>query len=653
MKKRSSAHAFNTKDFEKKFHYAGNDLGAVYSPQSTTFRLWAPTAQHVELMLFNTGHKKETPRTLAMKRDVQGTWLLNVAGDLRNLYYRYRLTQTGKSGHVEAVDPYAVAVGANGNRAMITDLRDTDPKDWDSDKKPEFEQATDAVIYEVHVRDFTIHASSGTKNAGKYLGLAEKGTRGPDGIKTGVDHLKDLGVTHVHLLPVADFASIDETKKNGQYNWGYDPKNYNVPEGWYATDPVDGRVRVREFKEMVMGLHRAGLRVVLDVVYNHTYHSADSHFQHVVPDYYYRQNAEGGFSNGSGCGNEVASERSMVRKLMIDSLVHWVKEYHVDGFRFDLMGLHDLDTMKQIRKAMDKIDPSIILYGEGWTGGDSPLPWDQRAMKTNVGRLDRVAAFNDTIRDAIKGHVAEHHSGGFVQGASDMENRLKTGIVASIKHKQVKASKDDLWNGSWAKEPHHAVSYASCHDNHTLWDKILLTTAGLNDVDRIRMYKLAAAIVMTSQGICFIHAGEELLRTKKGHENSYNLPDRINAIDWRRKIKHKDVYEYYRGLIALRLANPEFRMKTSADIRKNLYFLDMPNAGMVGYVLKGSGTSEAADKFVVIFNARAEKETVQLPGSGWNVLVDETRAGATTLRKISGDKAEIAPRSAMVLTRQA
>jgi len=651
MKKKPVHNPFNSAAFAKKFHYAKQDLGAAYSPQSTRFRVWAPTAQQVDVLIYQTGHKQELPRTVTMNRDVKGTWVLNVAGDLKNLYYSYRLYHAGVSVPVDAVDPYAVATGANGNRAMIIDLRDTDPRGWESDRKPAFADPTDAVIYEVHVRDFTIHSTSGSKTPGKYIGLSAAGTRGPQGIKTGVDHLRELGVTHVHVLPVADYASIDETKTSAQYNWGYDPKNYNVPEGSYATDPFDGRVRVREFKQMVQGLHKAGLRVVLDVVYNHTYHSTDSHFQHLVPGYYYRQNAEGGFANGSACGNEVASDRSMVRKMMIDSLVHWVREYHVDGFRFDLMGLHDLETMKQIRRAMDKIDPSIILYGEGWTGGDSPLPFQHRAMKTNVGKLKRIAAFNDTIRDAIKGHVAEHHSGGFVQGAPGLEERLKTGITASIRHKQIAYPKGDNWSGPWAKEPYHCVSYASCHDNHTLWDKILITSPGLNEADRIRMYKLAAAIVMTSQGICFIHAGEELLRTKNGHENSYNLPDRINAIDWRRKNKYADVNAYYRGLIALRKAHPALRMKTASDIRRHLGFLSMPAAGMVGYCIAGKEVGDSADWLVVIFNATAEAQAVNLPETGWSVLVDGEKAGTKPLRKLKGDHCEVAARSAMVLAK--
>ncbi len=642
---------YDRPSFARKYHYPGQDLGVTYRPKASSFRVWAPTAKHVEVLLFRTGHEDETPRIISMERSVSGTWALTVAGDLRHQYYRYRLVHAELADAVEAMDPYAVAAGANGNRAMIVDLRETDPKGWASDTKPPFAHPVDAVIYEAHVRDFTIHASAGSARPGTYIALAKAGTRGPDGIKTGVDHLRELGITHVHLLPVADYASVDETKKTAQYNWGYDPKNYNVPEGSYATDAFDGRVRVREFKEMVMGLHKAGIRVVLDVVYNHTYHTTDAHFQHLVPGYYHRQNKEGGFSNGSGCGNEVASDRSMVRKMMIDSLVFWAKEYHVDGFRFDLMGLHDLETMKQIRKALDKVDSTIILYGEGWTGGDSPLPWHDRAMKTHVGALDRIAAFNDTLRDAIKGHVANHHEPGFIQGAADKEERLKTGIVASVKHPQITYPAGDLWSGPWAREPHHCVSYNSCHDNHTLWDKIAITTPRLKETDRIKMNKLAAAITLTSQGLAFLHAGEEMVRTKKGHENSYNLPDAINAMDWRRKIMHADVVDYYRGLIALRKQHVAFRMRTAGDIRRHLAFLPMPSKGMVGYCIDGEGIGDAAAWLVVIFNATPKSHTVDLPESGWQVLVDGEQAGVKALRRIKGSQCEVAARSALVLAK--
>ena len=638
----------DSKEFAKQFHYAGRDLGVRHTPAATAFRVWAPTAHSVEVLLFRTGHQPETPCVVPMARSAKGTWTAKVKGDLLNQYYRYRLVQPGQPAPVEAVDPYATATGANGERAMILDLRDTDPPGWIRDAKPPFAEPVDAIVYELHVRDFTIHPSSGSRFPGAYLGVAERGTQGPGGVRTGADHLRELGITHVHLLPVADYGGVDEAKKGRQYNWGYNPENYNVPEGSYATDAFDGRVRVREFKRMVQGLHQAGLRVVLDVVYNHTYHGGDSHFHRLVPGYYHRQNAEGGFSNGSGCGNEVASDRSMVRKLMLDSLVYWAKEYHVDGFRFDLMGLHDLETMRQIRKAMDQIDPSILLYGEGWTGGDSPLPPAQRATKTNVARLARIAAFNDTMRDAIKGPVSDHLKGGFVQGAPGFEARLQTGITASVRHPQIAYPEGDLWSGPWAKEPHHCVSYNSCHDNHALWDKLQITTPGLKDADRLAMNRLAAAIVLTSQGIAFLHAGEEMARTKKGHENSYNLSDSVNALDWRRKTKHAGLGAYYRGLIALRKAHPAFRLRSAADIRRCLAFLAMPAPGMVGYLLASPAGN---DQFVVIFNATATPQTVQLPASGWRVLVDGEHAGVKPLRRIPGDICQLPPRSALVLAK--
>ena len=648
MKAKTRIPPHDSKDFAKQFHYAGNDLGARYAPASTAFRVWAPTAQSVDLLLFQTGHQPEAPRVVPMARGAKGTWTATVKGDLRNHYYRYRLVHPGQTAPVEAVDPYAVATGANGQRAMILDLRDTDPKNWARDAKPPFAHPVDAIIYELHVRDFTIHSSSGSRFPGAYLGVAERGTKGPGGIRTGADHLRELGVNHVHLLPVADYGGVDETKKGRQYTWGYNPENYNVPEGSYATDPFDGRIRVREFKQMVQGLHKAGLRVVLDVVYNHTFHGGESHFHRLVPGYYHRQDAQGGFSNGSGCGNEVASDRSMVRKMMVDSLVYWATEYHVDGFRFDLMGLHDLETMRQIRKAMDKIDPSILLYGEGWTGGDSPLPDNQRAMKPHVGRLPRIAAFNDTIRDAIKGPVSDHLKGGFVQGAPGFDERLKTGITAAVRHPQIDYPEGDLWHGPWAREPHHCVSYDSCHDNHALWDKLVLTTPGLKDADRLAMNRLAAVLVLTSQGIAFLHAGEEMARSKKGHENSYNLPDSVNAMDWRRKAKYAELVDYYRGLIALRKAHPAFRLQTAADLRRGLAFLNMPAPNMVGYIVQHPAGGHL---FAVLVNATAETQTVTLPAAGWRVLVDGKRAGTQTLRRLPGDTGSLPPRSALVLAR--
>ena len=640
MKKTASL--FDSADFKKFYHYAGPDLGAVYTRAATTFRLWAPLADAVAVVFYRAGLGGPRAGYFPMKPAGKGTWRVRVPGEWHGVYFTYEIKHGAQV--VETVDPYVKAVGANGQRAMIVDLQRTDPAGWKKDRAPAFKRDLDAIIYELHVRDASIHASAGAKNRGRFLGLAERGTKSPQGLTTGLDHLREMGVTHVHLLPAFDYASVDETKPaKPQYNWGYDPQNYNVPEGSYSTDAADGAARIREFKQMVQALHRAGIRVVMDVVYNHTYRGVDSHFHQIVPGYYHRQDAQGRFSNGSGCGNEIASDRSMVRKMMVDSLVYWAREYHVDGFRFDLMGLHDLQTMKEIRAALDAVDRSIILYGEGWTGGDSPLPYEKRVMKTNVAKLDRVAAFSDNVRDAIKGSVMNHAEGGFIQRGAGFEEAIKFGVVAAVRHPQVKCPKGDAWRGPWAGEPWRCVTYNSCHDNHTLWDKIALAAGDAPEADRIRMNQLAAAMVLTAQGLSFLHAGEEFLRTKKGIENSYNKPDSINAIDWRRKARYRKVVAYYRGLIALRKVTPEFRLPSAAEIRKRLAFLPAP-AGVVAFLIAG-----AKRNLVVVYNANRTPVSLAIPEGRWSVLADADRAGTKSLRKVKGGPVEVDRISALVL----
>lgn len=627
-------------------------LGALYTKVATTFRLWAPTADAVTLNLFGAGHGGDADERIAMKRGRDGTWHVRLRGDLHGVFYTCCATIGGVE-RAEAVDPYAVAVGVNGQRGMVVDLKRTNPPGWKRDRKPAFKNVTDAILYELHVRDLTIHPSSGAKHRGKFLGLTERGTRSPQGLATGLDHLRELGVTHVHLLPAFDFISVDETKPDKpQYNWGYDPQNYNVPEGSYSTDARDGVTRVRELKQMVQALHRAGIRVVMDVVYNHTARAADSHLNLLVPGYYHRQNKEGGFSNGSGCGNEIASERAMVRRMIVDSVVHWAREYHVDGFRFDLMGLHDLATMNAVRAALDQVDRSILLYGEGWTGGESALPEKLRASKANAAKLDRVAAFSDDIRDGVKGAVWDKARAGFINGRPGLEESIKFAVVAATKHPQVHFKQVDYSKAPWAAEPHHCVSYVSCHDNHTLWDKLGLAGAQpVSEAERIRLQKFANAIVLTSQGISFLHAGEEICRTKHGEENSYNLGDRVNAIDWRRKAKYRDVVAYYRGLIALRRAHPALRLPTAAQIRRHLAFLPMPAADMVGYLIAGYAGGDSAESLLVIHNARREAVEVTIPEDRWSALVDEQSAGTKPLWKLSGSSVTVAARSTLVLVR--
>ncbi len=583
-------------------------LGIRWTPAATRFRVWAPGADALYVRLYRRDLGGRPLREVPLRPAGGGCWAARVAGDWRNTYCTYAVTRGGAT--VEAVDPYARAVGANGQRAMILDERETEPAGWARDRRPPFHRPTDAVIYELHVRDFSIHPRSGLRHAGRFLAFTERGTRGPGGVATGLDHLVELGVTHVHLLPVFDYASVDETRPDRpQYNWGYDPQHYNAPEGSYATDPHDGRVRLREFKALVQALHAAGIRVIMDVVYNHTYRGAESDFHRLAPGCYHRQDAQGGFANGSGCGNETASERPMVRRFIVDSLVYWARACHVDGFRFDLMGLHDLATLRAARAALDRVDPSILMYGEGWTGGESPLPAARRVMKTQVRRLRGVAAFSDTFRDALKGSVFQHGERGFVAGGRGLEEAIKAGLVASTAHPQVRYPKGDDWRGPWAGEPGRCVSYASCHDNHTLWDRLKLAAPAAGEADLIRMNKLCAALVLTAQGIAFLHAGEEFLRSKGGVENSYNQPDRVNRIDWGAKARQRAVFDYYRGLIALRRARPELRLGSAAEIRRRLRFLDLP-AGVVGFHLRPAGGGD----LVALFNATAKPVRVRLPG---------------------------------------
>jgi pullulanase len=494
----SSTKVFSTKEFEDAFYYDGNDLGAVWTKEKTSFRVWAPTASEVVLNLYKAGFGGNAER-IPMKQDVKGTWVIQKTGDLNGTYYTYLVTVDGNTE--EAVDPYAKAAGINGDRGMVINLDSTDPAGFTEDIKPAFVNATDAVIYELHIRDFSVDKSSGIKNKGKYLAFTETGTKNTGGSKTGLNYLKDLGVTHVHLLPSYDFSSVDESKLvNNQYNWGYDPENYNVPEGSYSTDPQHGEVRVNEYKQMVQSLHKNGIRVVMDVVYNHTAVSADSYFNKIVPGYYYRMTDNGQFSNASGCGNETASERAMVRKFIVDSVVYWATEYHVDGFRFDLMGVHDIETMNAVREALNKIDPTILIYGEGWTAGASTLDNSELALKANMASLDPgIAAFSDDIRDGIKGNVFTAADNGFVTGKTGMEDTIKFGIVASTQHDKIDYSKVNYSDAPWAAEPTQTINYASAHDNLALWDKIATTNASDSEADRIKMNLLSSAIVLTSQ----------------------------------------------------------------------------------------------------------------------------------------------------------
>ena len=620
---------FNTEHYPV---YAGNDLGLKYSAASSSFRIWSPTAEKVELVFYTSSLGNEQREALPMEKSINGTWVKTVTGNKKGAYYAFRIFSKGHWLH-EVPDPYAKAVGTNGKRAVVVDMNETDPLDWAKDRSPVFSSRkglkpgigglpVDAVVYELHVRDASIDPQSGIKAKGKFLGLAESGTVHPTGVKTGLDHLKELGVTHIHLLPSYDFFSVDESRPDSlQYNWGYDPLNYNTPEGSYSTNPSDGKTRIKEFKQMVQAMHNKGLRVVMDVVYNHTMLTENSYFNQLVPGYYYRQKEDGSFSNASACGNETASERPMMRKFMLESLAYWVKEFHIDGFRFDLMGIHDIETMNQISASLHTIKPDILLYGEGWTAGSSPIPDSLRALKKNAYQLDRVAVFSDDLRDGIKGSVFEHDDKGFASGKKGMEESIKFGVTAACRHPQVDYSKVNYSKGPYANDPSQVVSYCECHDNHVLWDKLAISNKKNNLSLRKEMHKLSLTIVMTSQGISFLHAGTEFLRSKKGVENSFNAGDSINTINWKDKALNVDVFQYVQSLVKMRKSHPAFRLTSQKEIAALIKFDETTQPGIVSYQIKGDMAGDSWKKIRVIYNGSNEQQSVQLGNAMHKIFI--------------------------------
>lgn len=636
-------------NFEAYPIYDGTDLGLTYSSKQSTVKVYSPAVDSMRIHLYEKGHEGAPLETRQMTLDKNGVWSIVLEGDWRGKYYTVQVFHEGKWLN-EAVEPYAKATGANGMRAMFVDLSTTNPEGWENDKRPTLASPNDIIIYELHVRDVSIHESSGIKNKGKFLGLVEAGTKSPTGESTGLDHIKALGVTHVHLLPSFDFMprSVDEMNPNAKYNWGYDPQNYNVPEGAYSTNPYDGDARIKEFKQMVKTFHDNGIRVILDVVYNHTGQTEDSYFNQIAPKYYYRLNEDGSFSNASGCGNETASERPMVRKFMIESMKYWAEEYHLDGFRVDLMGIHDIETMNLISDELEKIDPTIFVYGEGWTAGDSPLPEAKRTLKKHTTQLKRIAAFSDDIRDGLKGSVFEHKDKGFVSGKGGMEETIKFGIVASTQHPQIDYKKVNYSDAFWANQPSQTMTYVSCHDNHTLFDRLEISCADASEADRLKMHRLAGAIVLTSQGVSFLHAGTELARTKFGVENSFESPDSINQFVWERKTQYKDHFNFYKNLVQLRKNHPAFRMTTTADIQKHLSFFPTQNL-FVGYQISGNANGDSWKNIIVLFNGSNETKTVEIPKGDWTVVLEGDKIDENGIRKISSESVDIPAIGAIIL----
>lgn len=620
---------FKNIDFLAYPTYEEEDLGVTYTKKMTSIRIWAPTAKKVELRIYEKSVGGEAIRIDQFQKADRGTWTIALHGDLKGYYYTIRVNDGDWLNETPGVD--ARAVGLNGQRGLFFDPKETNPEGWQDDHRVILENPVDAVIYELHVRDFSIAPSSGMINKGKYLAFTEEGTLSPKGLSTGIDHLKELGISHVHLLPVNDFSTVDESSPDKTYNWGYDPQNYNAPEGSYATNPKDIS-RIRELKMLIQALHKAGIGVILDVVYNHTSFTTRSYFNQTVPGYYYRQKADGSFSNASGCGNELASERPMVRKYILDSLYYWATEYHLDGFRFDLMGILDIQTMNRIRAYMDSISSSMLLYGEGWTADVSPYPEAQRAVKSNVAKLERIAVFNDDFRDGIKGNNFVPRTKGFISGKTVQEENIKFGITGACFHPQIVYGYVEHSKHPWATEPWQCINYASCHDNYTLYDKLVLSCPEATDEALRRMMMMAGALVLTSQGIPFLHAGAEMARTKLGDHNSYKSSDPINQIDWNRKSVHLEVCQYYQDLIALRKNHPAFRMRSSDQIREHLEFSDKYQPGVASYILTNHANNDPWKTIQIIFNGNnksivfALKENIRWRMVAHEAIIDEDSA---------------------------
>ena len=605
----------------------------VYSPEKTVFTLFAPNdAKQVVVRIYDEGLGGKAKKSVKMKRIANEQWQTTIKGDLMGKFYTFDM------GLGECPGVFAKAVGVNGKRGAIINFSKTDPEGWAQDQHPVTKSPADLVIYEMHHRDFSINRPD-AKYPGKFMALTEP---------WAISHLKELGVNAIHILPSYDYGSVDETRlSDNKYNWGYDPVNYNVPEGGYSTDPYKPEVRIREFKQMVKALHDAGIRVILDVVYNHTYDIEHSNFQRTYPDYYYRKTADGQYSNGSGCGNETASDKPMMRQFMLESVKYWINEYHIDGFRFDLMGVHDIETMNQIRAMVDAIDPTIYIYGEGWSAGSCAYPQEQLAMKAHINRMPGIGAFSDEIRDALRGPFSDDTVTGWIGGKDETES-IKFGIVGAIQHPQIDMTKVNYSKEPWALEPTQMISYVSCHDDMCLVDRLKASIPGITEEELIRLDLLAQTAVFTSQGVPFMLSGEELLRDKKGVHNSFESPDSINQLDWSHKTKYPQVFEYYKNLIALRKNHPAFRLGNADLVRKHLEFLDAP-AGIVAYRLKNYAGRDDWRDIIVILNANKADVEVTIPNGDYTIVCSDGCIDEQGLGTLQGEKAVVSPQSALIL----
>ena len=627
--------------------YEGNDLGVFLNGENLSVKIWAPGAQEVKFLVYRQSMVGEPIRIDSLTPGDKGCWSLKLKGKFAGLYYCFRVNNNGWMNENPGIN--ARATGANGHRGLIFHPEETSPAGWEKDQPITLENPVDAIIYELHIRDFSMSENSGMLNKGKYLAFTEEGTVSPDGQTTGIDHLKELGITHVHLLPVADYHSGDQRAEKESYNWGYNPVNYNVPEGSYSTNP-NNTSRITELKQLVMSLHKSQIGVILDVVYNHSGYTIRSWFNQTVPGYFYRQNQDGTFSNGSGCGNEIASERPMVRKFIIESVCYWAKEYHVDGFRFDLMGILDIETMNGIRAALDRLRPGILLYGEGWTAAESSMNERFRAIKKNVGQLNGIACFNDDFRNAVKGSDFIRRERGFVNGRIYNEESIKFGITAACYHPQIIYQYVTGSSFAWAREPYQTVNYVSCHDNYTLFDKLKISRTDLGIEDIKKMQRLSGALVFTSQGIPFIQGGTEFCRTKNENENSYRSPDIINQINWSLKKEYRSVYEYFRALIRLRKNFPGLRMRSSDEIRKYISFPSFYHTGLVSYIIKDYPLEKKWKTIQLIYNASTDPVKIELTHKTiWSVLAEGEDISCRGIRRFDGNEITVQPISMTIV----
>ncbi len=605
-----------------------------YAPQATKFQLFAPNdAKQITVRVYKDGLGGKAIKRIKMQKTGNECWTATIKGDLMGMFYTFDM------GKGECPGVFAKAVGANGKRGAIINLASTNPEGWCEDQHPVCKSPADLVIYEMHHRDFSINRQD-AQYPGKFMALTEP---------WAIDHLKSLGVNAIHILPSYDYGSVDETRlSDNKYNWGYDPVNYNVPEGGYSTNPYKPEVRIREFKQMVQALHKAGIRVILDVVYNHTYDIEHSNFQRTYPDYFYRKTADGQYSNGSGCGNETASEKPMMRQFMIESVKYWINEFHIDGFRFDLMGVHDIETMNAIRKAVNDIDPTIFIYGEGWSAGSCAYPQEKLGMKANIPQMPTIAAFSDEIRDALRGPFSDDKQPAFLAGLAGHKESIKFGIAGAISHPQVDMTKVNYSKEPWATEPTQMISYVSCHDDMCLVDRLQSSIPGITTEELIKLDLLAQTAVFTSQGVPFMLSGEELLRNKKGVHNSFESPDSINQLNWDNLKQYPQVFNYYKNLIQLRKNHPAFRLGNADLVRKHLEFIDAPES-VVAFRLKNYAGRDDWRNIIVVLNANKEPMELTIPDGHYTIVCCDGTINENGLGTLKGSKAIVDAQSALIL----